>query len=160
MRSVSPGPEAFLDPLLVVNRRLRFEHGLEDVAAARDFVGLVEAPDARALARAVVARVHERMRVLPSAFGLGMPKSLGAILAADGGNCVSHAVLATVLLRDRGLPSRLVIENVYTNVSFLRTPAGLARAPIGPTLNGHVWIEVLVGHEWVPADAELGIFGT
>ena len=100
------------------------------------------------------------MRIRASAFGLGMPKSLPAIVAAGGGNCVSHSVLAAVLLRDCGFPTRLVSENVYTNVALLRVAAALIRAPIGPTLNGHVWIEVLVNGEWVPADAELGVFGT
>jgi hypothetical protein len=73
---------------------------------------------------------------------------------------VSHSVLAAVLLRDLGFPTRLVVEEVYTNVSFLRVLAVLFRAPIGPTLNGHVWIEVWVNGEWLPADAELGLFGT
>jgi hypothetical protein len=33
------------------------------------------------------------------------------------------------------------------------------KVPIGPVLNSHVWLEVKSGGEWVPADAELGIFG-
>ena len=151
--------DPWLDPLLVINRRYRFEHRPEDVAAAWDFVGRVEAPDEQGLARALVMRVHERMRIRASAFGWGMPKSLPAIVASGGGNCVSHSVLAAVLLRDRGFPARLVSEHVYTNVSLLRVAAALIRAPIGPTLNGHVWIEALVNGEWVPADAELGVFG-
>ncbi len=153
--------EAWLvNPLLVIDGRFRFEHGPKDVAAARNSVGPVEAPDESSLARAIVMRVHERMRVLPTAFGLGMPKTLPAIVKAGGGNCVSHAVLATVLLRDRGFPTRLVSENIYTNFSFLRVPTVFVRAPVGPTLNSHVWVEVLVDGEWVPADAELGLFGT
>jgi len=152
--------DPWLDPLLVINRRFRFEHAPGDVAVARDFVGHVEAADEERLARAVVARVHERMRIGASAFGVGMPKSLSAIVAARGGNCVSHSVLAAVLLRDRGIPARLLVEEVYTSVSFLRALALGFRAPIGPTLNGHVWIEVLMNGRWSPADAELGIFGT
>ena len=152
--------DPWLDPLLVINRRFRFEHRPQDVATARDFVGSVEAPGEESLARAVVVRVHEQMCIRASAFGVGMPKSLPAIVAARGGNCVSHSVLAAVLLRDLGFPTRLVVEEVYTNVSFLRVLAVLFRAPIGPTLNGHVWIEVCVNGEWLPADAELGIFGT
>lgn len=151
--------ESWLNPLLVIDGRFRFLHGSDDVAAARDFVGTVKAPDERSLARAVVMRVHERMRILPTAFGVGMPKTLSAIIAARGGNCVSHAVLTTVVLRDCGLPTRLVSENVYTNFSLLRVATVFVRAPIGPTLNGHVWLETFVDGEWVPADAELGIFG-
>src|SRR3990172_9532515 len=112
--------DPWLDPLLVINRRYRFGHRPEDVAAAWDFVGRVEAPDEQGLARALVMRVHERMRIRASAFGLGMPKSLPAIVATGGGNCVSHSVLAAVLLRDCGLPARLVVEDVYTNFSLLR----------------------------------------
>ncbi len=153
-------PDPWLDPLLVINRRYRFQHGREDLAAAREFVGHVDAPDRESLARAVVTRVHERMRIVATALGLGMPKSLSAIVAARGGNCVSHAVLAAVLLRDRGVPARLLVEEVYTNFALLRAPTVFARAPVGPTLNGHVWIEVFVSGEWVPADAELGVFGT
>ena len=159
MRSAAGTSSPWLDPLLVINRRYRFEHRPEDVAAARDFVGRVEAPGEETLARALVLRVHEQMRINASAFGLGMPKSLPAIVAARGGNCVSHSVLAAVLLRDRGLPARLVVEEVYTNFSLLRALALGFRAPIGPTLNGHVWIEVSLNGQWVPADAELGIFG-
>ena len=151
--------DPWLDPFVVINRRFRFEHGPADVAAARDFVGPAEAPDERGLARALVMRVHERMRVLPSAFGFGMPRGLPAIVAARGGNCVSHSVLAAALLRDRGFPTRLVVEEVYTNFSLLRAPAVLLPAPIGPTLNGHVWLEVAIEGAWLPADAELGIFG-
>jgi len=153
-------PDPWLDPLLVINRRFRFEHGPGDVAAAREFTGSLEDADGPGLARAVVMRVHERMRIRASAFGVGMPRSLPETVAARGGNCVSHSVLAAVLLRDRGFPARLVVEEVYTNMSFLRVPAALFPAPIGPTLNGHVWIEVLINGEWVPADAELGICGT
>lgn len=159
MSTRAPVPDPWLDPLLVIDGRYRFQHGPEDVAAAREFVGPVEAADGSALARAIVLRVHERMRILPTAFGLGMPKTLRAIVAAGGGNCVSHAVLAAVLLRDRGLPTRLVAEEVHTNFGLLRAPTVFVRAPVGPTLNGHVWIEVLLDGEWVPADAELGIFG-
>ena len=151
--------DPWLDPLLVANRRLRFEHSAEDVAAARDLIGAIEAPDDRSRARAIVMRVHERMRVLPSAFGFGMPKTLRAIVSARGGNCVSHAVLATVLLRANSIPTRLVVEDVYTNVALIRAPAAFLPAAIGPTLNGHVWIEVCVDGAWVPADAELGILG-
>src|SRR3990172_4141143 len=111
--------DPWLDPLLVINRRYRFEHGPEDVAAARRFVGRVEASGEQPLASELVRRVHERMRINASAFGVGMPKSLPAIVAGGGGNCVSHSVLAAVLLRDRGFPTRLVSEHVYTNVSFL-----------------------------------------
>ncbi len=150
---------AWLDPLLVINRRLRFQHSADDLAVARDFIGLAEAPDEGSLARAIVARVHERLRVLPTAFGKGMPGTLAEIVARRGGNCVSYAVLAAVLLRDRGLPTRLVREDVFTNVSLLRAPWALLRAPVGPTLNGHVWVEVLLDGEWHPADAELGVFG-
>jgi len=153
-------PDPWLDPLLVINRRFRFEHGPGDVAAAREFIGTLEAPDSYRLVRSVVMRVHERMRIRASAFGAGMPRSLPATVAAEGGNCVSHSVLAAVLLRDRGFPTRLVVEEVYTNFALLRAPAVVFRAPIGPTLNGHVWIEVLVDGEWVPADAELGVCGT
>lgn len=149
----------WLDPLLVTNRGLRFEHRPEDVATARGFIGSIEAHDDCGLARTIVTRVHERMRVLPTAFGLGMPKSLPDIVTAGGGNCVSHAVLAAVLLRDGGLPTRLTTEDVYTNVSLLRAPGALIRAPIGPTLNGHAWTEILLDGEWLPADAELGVFG-
>lgn len=151
--------DAWLNPLLVINRGYRFQHSPADVAAAWDFIGPVEAPDKESLARAVVVRVHERMRIRPSAFSLGMPKSLRGIVAVEGGNCVAHSVVATVLLRDLGIPARLVSENVYTNASLLRLPTALVRAPIGPTLNSHVWVEVCVDGEWVPADAELGIFG-
>src|SRR3990172_2725698 len=160
MRSAAGTSSPWLDPLLVINRRYRFEHRPEDVAAARDFVGRVEAAGEESLARAVVMRVHERMRINASAFGWGMPKSLPAIMAARGGNCVSHSVLAAVLLRDRGLPARLVVEEVYTNFSLLRALAVVFRAPIGPVLNGHVWCEILDDGEWVPADAELGVYGT
>ena len=153
-------PDPWLDPLLVINRRFRFEHGPSDVAAAREFIGSVDARDGPGLARSVVMRVHERMRIRASAFGAGMPGSLPATVAAGGGNCVSHAVLAAVLLRDRGLPARLVVEEIYTNFSLLRAPAVAFRAPIGPTLNGHVWNEVLIDGDWMPADAELGVFGT
>ena len=152
--------DSWLDPLLVINRRLRFEHRPEDLAAAWQFVGPVDAKGAASLARAIVQRVHGRMRVLPTAFGVGMPRSLRDIVARRGGNCVSHAVLAAVLLRDRGLPTRLVVEDVHTNPSLLRATGLLIRAPVGPTLNGHVWLEVLIDNGWEPADAELGVFGT
>lgn len=152
--------DPWLDPLRVLNRRMRFEHGPEDVRAALEFVGPIHADDPNTLAREVVDRVRARMRILPSAFGYGMPKTLAEIVAQRGGNCVSHAVLATVILRQSGIPTRLVSESVYTSFSLLRLPAAVARAPIGPTLNGHVWCEVLLGDDWIPVDAELGIFGT
>jgi hypothetical protein len=152
--------DEWLNPLLVIDGRFRFEHGREEVAAARDFVGPVEASGERSLARTTVARAHERMRIVPTVFGVGMPKTLSAIIATRGGNCVSYAVLVTALLRSYGLPTRLVSENVHTNVSLLRVPSVFVRAPVGPTLNGHVWIETLIDGEWVPADAELGLFGT
>jgi hypothetical protein len=152
--------DPWLDPLLVINRRYRFEHGLGDVAAAREFMGPVDAADEESLARAVVTRVHERMRIRASAFGVGMPTRLAGIVEARGGNCVAHSVLATAVLRDRGVPTRLVVENTYTNASLLRVPAAFVRAPIGPVLNSHVWIELMIDGGWVPADAELGIFGT
>jgi len=151
--------DPWLDPLLVINRLYRFEHRPEDVAAARDFMGPVDAADGESLARAVVVRLHERMRIRASAFGVGMPTRLAGIVAARGGNCVAHSVLATAVLRDRGLPTRLVVENTYTNVSLLRLPAAFVRAPIGPVLNSHVWIELMIDGGWVPADAELGVFG-
>ncbi len=152
-------PDPWLDPLLVINRRFRFEHGPGDVAAAGEFIGTLEAPDGTSLARSVVMRVHERMRIRASAFGVGMPTRLAGIVEARGGNCVAHSVLATAVLRDRGFPTRLMVENTYTNVSLLRVPTAFVRAPIGPVLNTHVWIELMIDGGWVPADAQLGVFG-
>lgn len=147
--------DPFVDPRRVANRRLVFEHSRDDVLRAREFLGV----DGAASARDIIARVHGRMRILASAFGVGMPKTLGEIVERAGGNCVSHAVLASVALRWRGFATRLVVEDVYTGPSVLRAPAALMRVPIGPTLNGHVWVETLVDGAWTPADAELGLFG-
>lgn len=148
--------DPFLDPHRVTNRRLRFEHSHADVLRACEFLGASEGTSARD----VVMRVHERMRILASAFGIGMPKTLAAIVGRAGGNCVSHAVLAAVVLRQLGFGTRLMVEDVYTDASSLRAPAALLAVPIGPTLNGHVWIETLVDDEWIPADPQLGLFGT
>jgi len=147
--------DAFLDPHRVANRRLIFEHGADDIARACEFLGIDESTPPRE----IVMRVHERMRILASAFGVGMPKTLGEIVERKGGNCVSHAVLATVALRRRSFATRLVVEDVYTGPSLLRAAAALMVVPIGPTLNGHVWVETLVDGEWVPGDPELGLFG-
>jgi len=146
----------FLNPHLVTNRRLRFEHSHADVVRACEFLGA----DEHASAREIVMGVHERMRILASAFGIGMPKTLGDIVERAGGNCVSHAVLATVVLRQQGFSTRLMVEDVYTDASLLRAPGALLAVPIGPTLNGHVWIETLADDEWIPADPQLGLYGT
>ena len=148
--------DPFLDPHRVANRRLLFEHSHEDVLRACEFLGIDETTSPRD----IVTRVHASMRILASAFGVGMPKTLGAIVERAGGNCVSHAVLATVALRQRGFATRLVVEDVYTGPSLLRAPPALMAVPIGPTLNGHVWVEALVHDEWIPADPELGLYGT
>ena len=158
MQGASVDP--WLDPLRVLNRGMGFEHEPNDVRAALELVGPIDGDDTRALVGEVVARVHQRMSILASAFGHGMPRTLAEIVSRRGGNCVSHAVLATVILRQLGIPTRLITENVYTGFSFLRLPTAVVRAPIGPTLNGHVWCEVLVENEWLPADAELGVCGT
>jgi hypothetical protein len=150
---------SFEDPLHVANRGMQFDHGVRDLALARDFAGRVESDDALRTARTIVSRIHDSMRVLPTAFGLGAPRTLEQIVERRGGNCVSYAVLAVAVLRSHGIPARLVVEEVCTNVSLLRAPACLVRAPIGPTLNGHVWLEADVDGRWLPADAELGIFG-
>src|SRR3990172_7127157 len=73
MKSITDG-DPWLDPLLVINRRFRFEHGPEDVAAARDFIGPLEEAGGSSLARALVTRVKERVCIRASAFGVGMPK--------------------------------------------------------------------------------------
>jgi hypothetical protein len=88
-----------------------------------------------------------------------MPKTLTEILHRRGGNCVSFSVVATVILRASGFPTRLISETVYTNISLLRGLGGLARTPIGPLTNGHVWLEVRLGRDWIPVDAELGLTG-
>lgn len=152
--------DPWLNPFQVHSRSMVFEHGSDDVHAALELVGPVDADNPSTLVNEVVARVHQRLLILPSAFGHGMPNTLAEIVARRGGNCVSHAVLATVVLRQLGIPTRLITENVYTGFSFLRLPAAAIRAPIGPTLNSHVWCEVLVAGEWIPADAELGVCGT
>lgn len=147
--------DPFLDPCRVANRRLTFEHSHDDVLRACEFLRV----DDTTPARDIVMRVGERMQVLVSAFGVGMPKTLGEIVERTGGNCVSHAVLAAVALRTRGFPTRLVVEDVYTGPSLLRAPTALMAVPIGPTLNGHVWVETLVDGDWAPADPELGLYG-
>lgn len=63
--------DPFLDPQRVANRRLTFEHGHDDVLLACEFLGTGET----ASARDIVMRVHERLRILASAFGIGMPKT-------------------------------------------------------------------------------------
>lgn len=150
---------SFEDPLHVANRGMRFDHGARELALARAFIGPIESDGELSTAKTIISRVHRNMRVLPTAFGLGAPRTLEQIVEKRGGNCVSYAVLAVAVLRSHGIPARLVVEEVYTNVSLLRAPACLVRAPIGPTLNGHVWLEAELGGRWIPADAELGIFG-
>jgi hypothetical protein len=152
-------PDAWLDPCRVANRRLLFEHSVAEVRAADASFGPFNTGDSGSLARDIVRRVRERMRVSPTAFGIGAPKSLAEIVSKARGNCVSHAVLATVLLRYHGIAARLMAEEVFTSFSLLRTPAALLIAPIGPTLNGHVWLEATIDERWQPADPELGIFG-
>ncbi len=147
--------ESWLDPLLVVNRSMVFRHTTDDVASARCFIAPGDSEDPAA----VISAVHKRMKIEVTAFGLGMPRSLSEIVQRGGGNCVSHSVVAAVLLRDRGVATRLVSENTYTDFSLLRIPTALMHAPIGPVLNSHVWLEVKTSGGWTPADAELGIFG-
>lgn len=147
--------DSWLNPLLVVNRSMVFRHTPDDVAAARRFVVADDPGDAEA----VVSAVHGRMKIAVTALGFGMPRSLGEIVQRGAGNCVSHSVLAAVLLRDRGVAARLVSENTYTSFSVMRIAPALLKAPVGPVLNSHVWLEVRTGGGWVPADAELGIFG-
>ena len=147
--------EPFLNPCRVANRRLTFEHGHDDVTRACEFLGV----DAATPPRDIVMHVHARMQVLVS-FSARMPKTLGEIVERGAGNCTSHAVLATVALRQLGFATRLVVEEVYTGPSLLRAAAALMAMPVGLTLNRHVWLETLVDGEWVPADPELGLFGT
>jgi len=152
-------PDTWSNPCSVRNRRLAFEHAAAVVERAVERFGPFAGATADALAADVVSRVHERMRIVPTALGLGVPRILDEALQRRGGNCSTFAAVLTVLLRAQGIPARLVVEDVFTDLSLLRAPAALLRAPVGPTLNGHVWVEALVQGAWLPADAELGLFG-
>ena len=55
------------------------------------------------------------------------------------GDCTEHGVLAVALLRKLGVPARGVLGWVA----------------LGPTLGMHFWVEVKLGHRWVPVDPTL-----
>ncbi len=148
------------DPCLIVNRGMRFEHGPEDVRAAAKLIGPQVSPSDLTAVQSLTTAVQRSLKILPTAFGRGMPRTLSEILGRRGGNCVSFSVVATVVLRASGFPTRLISETVYTNISLLRGLGAVARTPIGPLTNGHVWLEVRLGGDWIPVDAELGLTGT
>ena len=55
------------------------------------------------------------------------------------GTCVGYATILATLARAAGIPSRVDIGYVYALGMF----------------GGHAWTEVLIGDEWVPADAAI-----
>jgi len=62
------------------------------------------------------------------------------------GDCTEHAVLLAAMLRARNIPSRIAVGLVYIE-------------PLA-AFGGHMWTEALLGDQWVPLDATLGLGGT
>ncbi|GIX04163.1 MAG: hypothetical protein KatS3mg114_0032 [Planctomycetaceae bacterium] len=61
------------------------------------------------------------------------------------GDCTEHACLLAAMLRNRGIPSRVVVGLVYVE----RDSA----------FGGHMWTEAWLHDQWVPLDATLGLGG-
>jgi len=61
------------------------------------------------------------------------------------GDCTEHAVLLAAMLRGRNIPSRIAVGLVYIEA-------------LG-AFGGHMWTEALLGDQWVPLDATLGLGG-
>ncbi len=68
------------------------------------------------------------------------PSRASEAAAQASGDCLSHAIVLTALLRNRGIPARIV--------------GGLVRAqPDAPTFEFHVWCEAWIDPGWVSLDA-------
>jgi len=88
--------------------------------------------DPRAIARRLVAWVHEAVEKAPS---VTVP-SAREVLASRRGDCNEHAVLLAALARAAGIPARVIAGAVYANDGFYY----------------HAWNELWLG-AWVSADA-------
>jgi len=91
-----------------------------------------DATDPRAVARRLVAWVHEAVAKAPS---VTVP-SAREVLASRRGDCNEHAVLLAALARAAGIPARVIAGAVYANDGFYY----------------HAWNELWLG-AWVSADA-------
>lgn len=99
-------------------------------AQARAIAG--DATDPRAVARRLVAWVHDTVEKAPS---VTVP-SAREVLDSRRGDCNEHAVLLAALARAAGIPARVIAGTVYANDGFYY----------------HAWNELWVG-AWVTADA-------
>jgi hypothetical protein len=72
--------------------------------------------------------------------------SAGEVARSLQGDCTEHAVLLAAMLRARHIPSRIAVGLVYIE-------------PLA-AFGGHMWTEALLGDQWVPLDATLGLGGT
>lgn len=68
------------------------------------------------------------------------------VARSQEGDCTEHAVLLAAMLRNRGIPARIVAGLVYVH----------SQGGFG----GHMWTEAYIDGHWVPLDATLGLGGT
>jgi hypothetical protein len=154
-------PAAYRDATRIYHRLVTYRQTPEEVDEARRVIadaGLAGTPEPERAA-GIVRWVHGHMRPGVSLGRLGTATSVWGALEHGVGNCVAHSAIGCFLLRANDLPARLVRELNYTRFALSRLPLVFTGQPIGPYLNSHVWLEVLVEGRWLPADAQLGLFG-
>lgn len=73
---------------------------------------------------------------------VSLPDALEA-LESGKGDCNEHSVLFTALARAAGIPTRMVVGLVYSDIFYGRG---------NPGFYYHAWVEVFTGKEWVSMD--------
>ena len=109
-----------------------------------------------ATAKAIQAEASGRF-----AYRIASPRTIAGIVAAKGGNCVSHAIMGLFLLRLAGLPARMCYEfHVRDHSPISGWQAKRRRAGhFGADHNSHFWVMFHDGLEWQPYDSALDYIG-
>ena len=71
------------------------------------------------------------------------------VLETKSGDCTEHAVLLASLLRAAGIPSKIVVGLVYTDITEKQNPSSDSQAAFGY----HMWTKAYIGSKWINLDA-------
>jgi hypothetical protein len=87
------------------------------------------------------------------------PKTIPEMFEKRAGNCYHQALVAMLMARSIGIPTRLVFEIKSEEPSLLNTLAIFLTPFTGYNYNNHIWLEFFIDGDWEPGDPLWGAFG-
>jgi hypothetical protein len=93
-----------------------------------------------ATARGLAKFVHSRVKNKTFSVAMGTASDVARDLTGD---CTEHSVLLAALLREKKIPSRVVVGLVYADSL--------------KAFGGHMWTEAYVDGRWIPLDSAMNI---